>query len=198
MASVPLGLWGIWGAGQWVSPGSISNLIGDKEEAPIKVAAPVPEGARYYLDKGIPWVISCSIWSSSTVSEVVGAQSVHLFQPLVAWFLTWAVGGILRLDSPRAASRASEAAGAPKSLAASGVLLLGSGNPLSSGARDASWGSRAHGCYSLPEPFRRSPDPFQAPGLSPSTGSDYLGSLVASGAATSVGDRHGPDPRSSP
>lgn len=81
MTSVPLGLWGIWGAGQWVSPGSISNLIGDKEEAPIKVAAPVPEGARYYLDKGIPRVISCSVWSSSTVSEVVGAQSVHLFQP---------------------------------------------------------------------------------------------------------------------
>lgn len=104
----------------------------------------------------------------------------------------------MRLDSPRAASRASEASGAPKSLAASGVLLLGSGNPLSSGARDASWGSGAHGCYGLPEPFRRSPDPFQAPGLSPSTGSDYLGSLVASGAATSVGDRHGPDPRSSP
>lgn len=88
------------------------------KKVPIKGAAPIPEGACYYPSKGSLRVIACSAWSSSTVSEVVGAHGAYLLQPTSAWSLSWAIGGVLRLDSLRAVGWAPKASGAPKFLAA--------------------------------------------------------------------------------
>lgn len=192
---MPLVLWGIWVAGQWATLGPIGNLTGEREEAPIGEAALVPEGTRYYTDKGMPRVIACSAWSSLMVSEAVGARSAHLFQPTSAWFLTlasgstssaWiAPGGLLNSgglpSSEASGSLRSSLAGLQKPFMLwSSRCLLGLQGPW------VLWPPGA-----IPEPFRRSPKPFQALSHSPSAGSDSLGSLEAFGAATSARDRHG-------
>jgi hypothetical protein len=69
---------------EWLA---ISNIIGGRREVSIKEAVPIPEVARYCSPKSMLRVITCTVWTSSTVSGLVRACNAHLLQPTSAWSL---------------------------------------------------------------------------------------------------------------